>query len=110
MTKRAHPHFDDHGTLDWHARWEEASAAARDEGKLVFANLEPGLHEFKLGKATSPGAFSMGGGEAAIQLVGQGDVNDDEWVQVEVVEKERSAKLERQNTNTTEHSDEKTRR
>jgi thioredoxin-related protein len=34
-----HPHFDDKGTLDWHERWEDALAAARREGKLVFVEM-----------------------------------------------------------------------
>lgn len=37
--KRAHPHFDDRGTLDWHRSWKEAAAQARAEGKLVFVEL-----------------------------------------------------------------------
>ena len=36
---RPHPHFDDHGTLDWHARWAEAAAAAKRENKLVFIDM-----------------------------------------------------------------------
>jgi len=38
-TKRPHPHFDDRGTLDWHTRWSEASAAARAGDMLVFVEL-----------------------------------------------------------------------
>lgn len=38
-TKRAHPHFDDHGTLDWHTRFEEALAEARRDKKHVFVEL-----------------------------------------------------------------------
>lgn len=34
-----HPHFDDRGTLDWHATWAQASAAARRSGRLVFLDL-----------------------------------------------------------------------
>ena len=34
-----HPHFDDRGTLDWHVRWDDALAAARREGKLVFIEM-----------------------------------------------------------------------
>ncbi|MFM8979840.1 MAG: thioredoxin family protein, partial [Planctomycetia bacterium] len=34
-----HPHFDDRGTLAWHATWAEASAAARRSGRLVFLDL-----------------------------------------------------------------------
>ena len=37
--KRAHPHFDDRATLDWHTRWEEACATARAEGKRVFVEI-----------------------------------------------------------------------
>lgn len=33
---RAHPHFDDRGTLDWHASWAEAWSAARASGKPIF--------------------------------------------------------------------------
>lgn len=38
-TKRAHPHFDDRGTLDWHSSWAEASEAARSAGRLVFVEM-----------------------------------------------------------------------
>ena len=34
-----HPHFDDRGTLDWHARWDDALAAARAGGKLVLIEM-----------------------------------------------------------------------
>jgi hypothetical protein len=34
-----HPHFDDRGTLDWHVRWDDALAAARAGGKLVFIEM-----------------------------------------------------------------------
>ncbi|MBL8863102.1 MAG: thioredoxin family protein [Planctomycetes bacterium] len=37
--KRAHPHFDDHGTLDWTTRWAEALAQAKRERKHVFVEL-----------------------------------------------------------------------
>ncbi len=37
--KRAHPHFDDRGTLDWHRHWGEALAQAKREGKVVFVEL-----------------------------------------------------------------------
>ena len=37
--KRAHPHFDDRGTLDWNTTWSDASGRARDEKKLVFIEL-----------------------------------------------------------------------
>lgn len=33
---RAHPHFDDRGTLDWHTSFADAQATARSEGKLLF--------------------------------------------------------------------------
>jgi len=33
---RAHPHFDDRGTLDWHTSFAEAQAKAEAEGKLLF--------------------------------------------------------------------------
>lgn len=35
-TRRAHPHFDDKGTLDWHTRWSEALATAKRENKHLF--------------------------------------------------------------------------
>ncbi len=35
-TKRAHPHFDDNGTLDWTTDFEEAKTRAKAEGKKVF--------------------------------------------------------------------------
>lgn len=38
-TNRAHPHFDDRGTLDWHTRWSDALAQARREKKRVFVEL-----------------------------------------------------------------------
>ena len=34
--KTPHPHFDDHGTLDWKTSWGDAFAAARAEGKGIF--------------------------------------------------------------------------
>ncbi|MEZ6016041.1 MAG: hypothetical protein R3F49_13055 [Planctomycetota bacterium] len=34
--RRKHPHFDDHGTLDWHTSFAEAAARAKVEGKLLF--------------------------------------------------------------------------
>jgi len=34
-----HPHFDDRGTLEWHARYGEALAAARAGRKLVFIEM-----------------------------------------------------------------------
>ena len=36
MAPTPHPHFDDHGTLDWKTTWAEASAAAKAGGKHVF--------------------------------------------------------------------------
>ena len=36
---RPHPHFDDHGTLDWHVSWKNALAAARAADKLVFVEF-----------------------------------------------------------------------
>lgn len=33
---QGHPHFDDGGTLRWYTRMEDAAAAAKKEGKLVF--------------------------------------------------------------------------
>ena len=36
---RPHPHFDDRGTLDWHATLDEALARARKERKLVFIDF-----------------------------------------------------------------------
>lgn len=38
-TKRAHPHFDDRGTLDWHTRYADALAQAKREKKHVFIEL-----------------------------------------------------------------------
>lgn len=38
MTNK-HPHFDDHGTLSWHTRWEDALADARSQGKKVFIEM-----------------------------------------------------------------------
>lgn len=37
--KTPHPHFNDGGTLHWYTRWDDASAAARAEGKLVFVEM-----------------------------------------------------------------------
>ena len=34
--RRSHPHFDDHGTLDWSTTWEDAWTRARAEGKHLF--------------------------------------------------------------------------
>ncbi len=34
-----HPHFDDKGTLEWFTSFDEARAAARKEGKLVFIEM-----------------------------------------------------------------------
>jgi len=34
-----HPHFDDRGTLEWYTRWDDALAAARQGGKLVFIDF-----------------------------------------------------------------------
>lgn len=36
---RPHPHFDDQGTLDWHATLDEALERARADGKLVFIDI-----------------------------------------------------------------------
>ena len=33
---KAHPHFDDGGTLHWHTQLAAAQAQAKKEGKLVF--------------------------------------------------------------------------
>jgi hypothetical protein len=33
---RAHPQFNDRGTLDWHTSFAEAKARAKAEGKLLF--------------------------------------------------------------------------
>jgi thioredoxin-related protein len=38
-TKRAHPHFDDRGTLDWHTRLADALEQARREKKHLFVEL-----------------------------------------------------------------------
>ncbi len=37
--KRAHPHFDDRGTLDWTTSWSEALATAKRDKKHVFVEL-----------------------------------------------------------------------
>jgi hypothetical protein len=37
--RRAHPHFDDRGTLDWHTRFSDALAQAKREKKHVFIEL-----------------------------------------------------------------------
>jgi len=37
--RRAHPHFDDRGTLDWHTRWREAQVAARESDRLIFVEF-----------------------------------------------------------------------
>ena len=37
--RRAHPHFDDRGTLTWHTRWSDALAQAKSEKKLVFVEF-----------------------------------------------------------------------
>ena len=36
---RAHPHFDDKGTLDWNTSWKDAVAEAKSEGKHVFIEM-----------------------------------------------------------------------
>lgn len=36
---RAHPHFDDRGTLDWHVEWSGALAQAKRDGKLVLVEF-----------------------------------------------------------------------
>jgi uncharacterized protein YyaL (SSP411 family) len=36
---RPHPHFDDRGTMDWHTRYDEALAQAKEEGKRVFIEM-----------------------------------------------------------------------
>ena len=38
-TKRAHPHFDDRGTLTWFTKWKDAQAAAKKEGKKIFIEM-----------------------------------------------------------------------
>jgi thioredoxin-related protein len=38
-TRAPHPHFDDRGTLHWHARWSDALAQAAREDKLVFVEF-----------------------------------------------------------------------
>ena len=35
----SHPHFDDHGTLDWHTQFEGAKSQAKAEGKLVLIEM-----------------------------------------------------------------------
>lgn len=39
MTLAKHPHFDDHGSVHWYTRYDEALAAARAEGKKVFIEM-----------------------------------------------------------------------
>ncbi len=39
MTNRAHPHFDDRGTLDWHTQYSAALAQAKRERKHLFIEL-----------------------------------------------------------------------
>ena len=39
MTKRAHPHFDDRGTLDWHTTCVEAQTAAKSGRKRLFIDV-----------------------------------------------------------------------
>ncbi len=34
--RRAHPHFDDKSTLDWHTQWSAALAEAKRDNKLIF--------------------------------------------------------------------------
>ena len=34
--KRAHPLYDDGGTLDWRTKWAEAAELARERRSLVF--------------------------------------------------------------------------
>jgi len=34
--KRAHPHFDNQGTIRWYTKLSDAQAVAKKEGKLVF--------------------------------------------------------------------------
>lgn len=34
-----HPHFDDHGTLDWYTRMDDALAAAKSGRKRVFIEM-----------------------------------------------------------------------
>lgn len=38
-TLRPHPHFDDKGTLDWHATLHDALASAARDGKKVFIEI-----------------------------------------------------------------------
>lgn len=37
--RRFHPHFDDHGTLDWHTRYADAMAQAKRENKTLFIEM-----------------------------------------------------------------------
>lgn len=37
--RRPHPHFDDHGTLDWHTSWKSALAAAQAGNKRLFVEF-----------------------------------------------------------------------
>lgn len=36
MTSSSHPHFDDHGTLQWFTSFAEAKAEAAATGKRLF--------------------------------------------------------------------------
>ena len=36
MTTSTHPHFDDHGALQWYTSMADAKAAAAREGKRIF--------------------------------------------------------------------------
>ena len=56
------------------------------EGLLLFENLEPGVHSFKIDDGEGPGAFFAG--ESMVQISGMGGGEDDEWTKVEVVEGE----------------------
>jgi hypothetical protein len=37
--RRAHPHFDDRGTMSWHTRYKDALAEAKRDKKTVFIEL-----------------------------------------------------------------------
>jgi len=37
--RKPHPHFDDHGALDWETSWKAAFARATREGKRIFVEL-----------------------------------------------------------------------
>ena len=55
-------------------------------GRVVFENLMPGVHEFRMAAGAGPGAFLMEGGEATIQIAGAATADEDSWSPIEVEE------------------------